>query len=520
MPAKTQYARYGDLNLAYQTVGEGKIDVVLSPSFVSHLEFQWTHPAIKSFFDHIASFSRLTVFDKAGTGLSDPVQEIPTLEDRAGEIEAVMDAASVERAALFGLSEGGPMAIYFAVTRPERVLGLVLFGSYAAGLGVFEGAMEGRAADPERVNGWLRKMGIDDPLTDEQLDRMARMAYHVANDWGDGKALKELVPNQGDEAQLGLVERLCASPGMARATMMSAARLDVVDLLESVRAPTLIVHATGDLVPIQGARAMARLIPGARLLEVEGIDHAPWMTDPDTIVGEIEEMLTGSRHAPEPTRALATVLFTDICGSTERAAELGDAAWRDVLERHDEITRAQILAAKGSCVKNTGDGFLATFGGPATAIEAAHAIRDELAEEGVEIRAGIHTGEIERIGDDVGGLAVHIAARVSAQAGAGEILVSRTVPDLVVGSGLQFRDRGVHDLKGVPGEWQLLSVADRAAAAEEDEDALSAIEIGSRREAQRPIDRVAATLARRSPGLMRTAIRLDPRYRRARAQGR
>jgi class 3 adenylate cyclase len=265
---------------------------------------------------------------------------------------------------------------------------------------------------------------------------------------------------------LALIERLCASPGMARTTLGSGSRLDVSDLLESVEVPTLIVHARGDLVPIQNARQMARRIAGARLLEVDGVDHAPWFSSPDETVGEIEELLTGSRRPRQPDRVLATVLFTDIVGSTERAAELGDARWRAVLKRHEEVTRRQVAEFGGTAVKSTGDGFLAIFDGPAAAIRCTEAIRDALPPEGVRIRAGLHAGEIERIGEDIGGLGVHIAARVCAYADPGEILVSRTIGDLVVGSGLAFEPRGSYELKGVPGEWQLLSVASMNSPAE------------------------------------------------------
>jgi pimeloyl-ACP methyl ester carboxylesterase len=491
MAPKTRYAKYGDLNLAYQVIGEGDVDIVLVPSFVSHIEFYWAHPAIKAFLDRLTSFARLVMFDKAGTGLSDPVSGIPTLEERAGEVEAVMDAAGLDRAAVFGLSEGGPSAIFFSVTRPGRTTALVLFGTYPAGI------------------------QIEPDMDTAQMERIQRFIGHVLNDWGEGKALKELLPNQGDEAQLGLLERLSASPGMAKATVLSAARLDVTDLLESVSVPTLVVHAKDDLVPVQGARLIAEKVPGARLLEVEGTDHAPWFSGPDEIVGEIEQLLTGSRHAPVPTRVLATVLFTDIVGSTERAAELGDAAWRTVLERHDELTRQVVTEFGGTAVKSTGDGFLAVFEGPAGAIRCTEAIRGALAREGITIRAGLHTGEIERMGEDVGGLGVHIGARVCAKAGAGEILVSRTIGDLVVGSGIGFAARGSHELKGVPGEWQLLAVGGDESPADDREEQLAEIEIGSRRSGQRTTDRAAAAVARRAPGAIRAAMRLDPRYRRS-----
>ena len=498
MAPKTQYAKYGDLNIAYQVVGEGDVDIVLVPSFVSHIEFLWGHPAVKSFFDRVASFARLVIFDKTGTGLSDPVTRVPTLEDRAGEVEAVMDAAGMERAAIFGLSEGGTAAIFFSVTRRPRVTGLVLFGTYAYG---------NLASPPPGI-------ADDERPDDAQIARLQKFMGHVLNDWGEGKALKELLPNQGDESQHGLIERLSASPSMARATFESGTRLDVTHVLESVEVPTLIVHAKDDLVPIQNARLIARRIPGARLLEVDGIDHAPWFSSPEEIVGEIEELLTGTRHGPEPTRVLATVLFTDICGSTERAAELGDARWRALLERHDELTRRHVGEAGGTAVKSTGDGHLATFAGPAAAIRCTEAIRNALAREGVDIRAGLHAGEVEQIGDDIGGLGVHIAARVCAHAEPGDVLVSRTIRDLVVGSGLAFETRGVHELKGVPGEWELLAVvhpgSDQATA-----DPVAQLEVQGPRSAQRPTDRVVAALARRAPGAIRTAIRADPRYRRS-----
>jgi pimeloyl-ACP methyl ester carboxylesterase len=525
---KTQYARHGDLNLAYQVVGEGDVKVVVAPSFVSHIEFYWAHPAIKPFLDRISSFARLLIFDKAGTGLSDPVNEIPTLEQRAHEIEAVMDAAGIERAAIFGLSEGAPAAILFSVTRPERTQALVLFGGFPVGTGALvgedspeklrqlvEGEFSSEVFDYFRRAAVDRGFSPDDLPEDAQIERYRRFGAHALNHWGEGKALKQLVPNMGDEAQLGLMERLCASPGMVEATVMAGARVDVLDLLESVAVPTLVVHARDDLVPIQGGRLMAARIPGARMIEVEGQDHAPWWTEPERILAEIEELLTGQRHAPRPQRVLATVLFTDIVGSTEQAAELGDARWRAVLERHDEITARQVASCGGKAVKSTGDGLLATFEGPAAGIQAAEAIRNSLTTEGIQVRAGLHTGEIEQLEGDIGGIAVHIAARVCGEAGPGEVLVSRTIRDLVVGSGLGFEDRGTHELKGVPGAWQLLAVAPSDSDARGPEKELAAIEIDSRRGARRRGDRAVAAILRRAPGAVRAAIRLDPRYRRA-----
>jgi class 3 adenylate cyclase len=301
---------------------------------------------------------------------------------------------------------------------------------------------------------------------------------------------------------------------MAQATMNSAMRLDVSDLLDTIDVPTLIVHTRGDLVPIQGARVMARRIPNARLLELDGVDHAPWLSSPDDVSGEIEQMLTGVRRAPRSDRVLATVLFTDIVGSTERAAKLGDARWRAVLKSHDELTRERVAAFGGTAVKGTGDGCLATFDGPAAAIRCAEALRDELARDEIQIRAGLHTGEIERIGEDVGGLGVHLTARVCATAAPGEILVSRTVCDLVVGSGIGFEDRGSHQLKGIPGEWHLAAVAAEGSPAGDPERRLAEIELGSARTTQRPTDRVLAAMARHAPGALRAKVRLDPAHRR------
>jgi class 3 adenylate cyclase len=512
---KTQYAWCGDRQLAYQVVGDGDVDIVVAPSFVSHVELWWTSPAAKAFYDRLASFARVAIFDKAGTGLSDPVAEVPTLEERALEIEAVMDAVGMEHATVFGLSEGGPMAVFFGATRRDRTDALVLFGAYPKLLGVkgLDLAAAVEEADMDTVKRAAAEAGLpdDEVIDQEQLERVQRFGRHILEDWGEGKALKELVPHQGSEAELGLMERLCASPGMARATMSSAIRLDVSDLLESIDVPTLIVHARDDLVPIQGARTMARLIPNSRLLELDGVDHAPWLNSPDEVTGEIEQMLTGARRAQQPNRVLATVLFTDIVGSTERAAELGDARWRAVLEHHDEVTRQRVATFNGTAVKGTGDGYLAIFDGPAAAIRCAEAVRDALAQEQLRIRAGVHTGEIERIGEDVGGLGIHLASRVCDTAAPGEILVSRTVCDLVVGSGLAFEDRGIHQLKGIPGEWSLAAVAAEGSPAGALERQLAEIDLAG---TQRPTDRLFAAIARRAPGAVRTKMRLNPNSRR------
>jgi class 3 adenylate cyclase len=441
-------------------------------------------------------------------GCSDPVSGPPTLEQRSDEIKAVMDAVGCERPVLFGLSEGGPASIVFAATHPGRVQALVLFGTFAFPIADID-------ALPDEIRAELAKDGIAERYwpTDRQLERIAAFRQRILDSWGEGQALALLVPNQGDAQQQAMAERLCASPGMARATIESGAMIDVRDVLPTINVPTLVVHADEDLVPIQAGRYIADHIPGARFLEVKGQDHAPWLTEPDVIAGEVEEFLTGVRHVREPDRVLATVLFTDIVGSTERAAELGDARWRAVLERHGEVTRSELVRFGGREVKSIGDGFLATFDGPARAIRCAEAIRGAVHGLGMEIRAGIHAGECEVMGDDVGGIAVHIAARVNAVARAGEILVSRTVRDLVVGSGIAFEERGTQTLKGVPGEWSLLAVVPEGAAQESPEVTITKIETPSPRETMRRSDRIAAAVARRAPGVLRAASRLETRRR-------
>jgi pimeloyl-ACP methyl ester carboxylesterase len=511
MAPRTRYAKCGELNIAYQVTGEGPLDIVLVPSFVSNVEFWWAHPVVKAWLDRLASFSRLILFDKAGTGLSDPVPGPRTLEQRIGEVEAVMDAVDSRRAALFGLSEGAPMSILFSATGPDRVQALVLFGAL-----IVAAAPD---ASPEEMRADLAGKGLPERYwpTDAQLERFAAL-QKTRDSWGKGEVLAELVPSLGDAQQLGMLERLCASPGMARATLQSAVLINVIDVLPTITVPTLVVHADEDLVPVQFGRFAADQIPGARMLEVKGRDHAPWFVDhADLVAEEVEEFLTGARHAGNTERVLSTVLFTDIVGSTERATELGDARWRAVLERHGEVTRAELGRYGGKAVKATGDGFLATFDGPARAIHGTEAIRDAVGGLGIAIRAGIHTGECEIIGEDVGGIAVHIAARVSAMAGAGEILVSRTVRDLVVGSGIAFEERGIHSLKGVPGEWSLLAVVPAEAVQGSAEVQLAKMETPGPRESMRIGDRVAAAVARRAPGVLRAANRLQTRRRASRA---
>jgi class 3 adenylate cyclase len=506
MAPRTRYARCGDLNLAYQVKGEGQLDIVLVPSFVSNIEFSWTHPVVKAWLDRLASFARLIIFDKAGTGLSDPVPAPRALEQRVEEIAAVMDAAGSQRAALLGLSEGGPMSILFAAMNPDRVQALVLFGTFVT--------FTPLGASPQEARADLAAKGIPERYwpSDAQVERAAAAWESVTERWGEGETLAQLVPTLGDAQQLAMLERLAASPAMARTTMQSAALINVGHVLPAIAVPTLVVHADEDLVPVQYGRYIADHIPGARMLEVKGRDHAPWLVEhADLVEDELEAFLTGVRHAPTAERVLSTVLFTDIVGSTERATQLGDAHWRAVLERHDEVTRAELVRFGGTEVKSTGDGFLATFDGPARAIRCAEAIRDAISALGIEIRAGIHSGECELLGTDVGGIAVHIAARVNALARGREILVSRTVRDLVVGSGIAFEERGVHALKGVPGDWSLLAVVPAEMAQQSPEVLLSQVETPGPREAQHRGDRVVAVVARRAPSVLRAATRFESR---------
>ena len=441
MEAETRYAKSGDLHIAYQVVGGGPSDLVLVPPFVSHVEHYWEEPTVARFLTRLASFSRLILFDKRGTGLSDrvPPDRLPTLEQRMDDVRAVMDATGAERAALFGPSEGGPMSALFAATYPERTTALILYGTFAS---TVRDATYPWAMDPEE-----RRKVIE----------------AIPEQWGQGAYVDLLAPSMAGDERFrrwwARLERLGASPGAAMALRRMNGEIDIRTTLSAIRVPTLVLHRTGDLdTSIEEGRYLAAHIPGAKFVDLPGADHLPWAGDQDAIVDEVEEFLTGVRPAAEPDRVLATVLFTDIVGSTTRAVELGDRRWRDLLFSHNAIVRHELERARGREVKTVGDGFLATFDGPARAIRCACAIRDAVRGLGLAIRAGLHTGECELIGDDVGGIAVHIGARVMARARPHEVLVSSTVKDLVTGSGVEFQDRGMHRLKGVPGAWRLYGV--------------------------------------------------------------
>jgi pimeloyl-ACP methyl ester carboxylesterase/class 3 adenylate cyclase len=438
MPPQTHYARSGDVNIAYQVVGDGPLDLVFVPGFISHLDLQWDDPRIARFLEKLASFSRLILFDKRGTGLSDPVAAPAPLEERMDDVRAVMDACGSECAALFGLSEGGPMSVLFAATYPERTRALVLCGTYPTG-----------TPDPD-----------DNPSGQRWVDTI-QSARAAAEHWGEGHTLALMAPSadrESDRIGRGVFERSAASPQLVQTLFDMVLETDVRDLLPSIRVPTLVLHRQEEFIPVEGARYMAEHIPDARLVVLPGMDHIPFYGDGDGYAEEIEEFLTGARQAPVTDRILTTVMFTDIVSSTERAATLGDARWRELLSRHDELMRAQLERHRGREVKTMGDGFLATFDGPARGIRCARAVADQVRSLGIELRAGLHTGECELIGDDIGGMAVNIGARIGALADADEVVVSSTVKDLVVGSGISFSDRGSHELKGIPGEWRLFAV--------------------------------------------------------------
>jgi len=503
---ETSYAPYGDLSLAFQVFGEGPVELLFVGPFVSHVELFWTLPEYKAFFEHLATFCRVVVFDKAGVGLSDPVPRVRSVDDRAAEIEAVMDAVGFRNAALFALSEGGPASIVFAARRPERTRALILYGTYAF-LGGLEWADTDRDAAEVRTR-ILQELGENYTPSTMQIAYWRTFGHAVRLAWGSGEALKCLVPCVRSLRQLGMLERMCASPGMARATVEASFSIDVRPILPTISAPTLIIHARGDPgVPVQDGRYLADHISGARLLEVEGTDHAPWFTDPDKVLKAIEEFLTGSHAArAQPHRALRTVLFTDIVASTQHAAATGDERWRAVLLRFGEITAKVTEQFGGTVVKGTGDGHLATFDGPTQAIRCAEALRTGVEPLGIEIRAGIHSGECELLDTDIGGIAVHIAARILGQAGSGEILVSRTVRDLVVGSGIAFEDRGSVTLRGVPGTWQLLAV-DRDGRRSPDR-AVASIPTPGPRTAMRRSDRAVEVIARHTPWILRGMARI------------
>jgi pimeloyl-ACP methyl ester carboxylesterase len=438
----THYAHKGDLSIAYAVIGSGDLDLVVVPGFVSHLDGMWQLAGYRQLIERLATFSRVIVFDKSGTGLSDPVATPGTLEERADDLRAVMEAVGSQAAVLLGISEGGAMAMVFAAAHPERTRDLILYG-----------------ATPR----FSRAPGY--PCGPELSDLVAQMGAVLEGGWGEGVALEVFAPSHlGDPAfedWWSRIQRSGASPAMARALFRMWAELDVRDVLDAIHVPTLVLHRRGDrLIDVSVGRYLAAHIAGARYVELDGDDHLAYTGDVDQLAAEIEEFVTGSRPRPQIVdRILATVLFVDVAGSTETAARVGDAVWASIRGSFLAAARAQLARYDGTEVDVAGDGLFATFAGPARAIRCALAIGQAAEGVGVGVRAGVHAGEVEREdGGGVSGLAVHIGARVMAEAEPGEVLVSGTVKDLVVGSGLGFADRGVHVLRGVPGSWALFAV--------------------------------------------------------------
>jgi class 3 adenylate cyclase len=434
---KVRYARSDNVNIAYQVIGDGPFDLVLVPGFISHLDLDWDEPRSAYFLRRLASFSRLIRFDKRGTGLSDRPGGLPDLETRMDDVRAVLDAARSERAVLFGYSEGGPMSVLFAGTYPERTSALVLYGTYA------------KRRDPDNDYPWAPTWAERQTYADE-----------TERTWDSDAEMSKMSPGADEAMSRWWAERAraAASPGAARDLILMNSQIDIRSLLPSIRVPTLVLHRRDDHDSrVEEGQYIAERIPGARFVELLGEDHLPWV-DADQILDVVEEFLTGVPRAPEPDRVLATVLFTDIVGSTERAGALGDRKWRAVLDGHDRLARDHIDRFRGRQVKTMGDGVLAIFDGPGRAIRCAGALRDGVRSLGLEIRAGLHCGEVELRGDDIGGIAVHIGARVAGMAGAGQVLVSSTVKDLVAGSGISFSDCGEHQLKGVPGAWKVFAL--------------------------------------------------------------
>ena len=445
MQPETRYARSGDVSIAYQVVGGGRLDLVYVPGAVSNIELTWEDPARAAFFGRLASFSRLILFDKRGTGLSDRVSGIANLETRMDDVRAVMDAAGSQRAIVVGVSEGGPMSVLFAATYRERTTALVVYGSL-----------------PRFT--WAPDFPWGQPLDEYQRD-----AEQWARGWGTYEGAADVLRSQKPDATEEEIrfqasrQRLSASPGAIETLEHMNAEIDVRGVLPTIRVPTLVLHRAEDELPIEGARWMAEQIPGARFVGLPGGPHFPYYGDAASLLGEIEAFAVGifeqrAWEQAEPDRVLATVLFTDIVGASERAAQLGDRAWRELLERHHQLVRRQLASFRGREVDTAGDGFFASFDGPARAIRCACTIVDAVQELDLEVRAGLHTGECELIDGKVAGIAVHTGARVAANAQPGEVLVSSTVKDLVAGSGITFHDRGNHPLKGIPGEWRLYAV--------------------------------------------------------------
>lgn len=434
-----RYARSGDVSIAYTTVGDGPVDLVYVLGAFSHLEVMWELPAFRRYCERLAEFSRVLLFDKRGMGMSERVPGAVPLETRMDDIRAVMDAAGSDRAAIMGESEGGPLGLLFAAAHPERTTALVLQGSE------------------------LRERTDEDwPWGESTSQEFEAVMASVPERWGSGGAMEYLAPSVGDQpwagAWMGRLQLNSATPGGAEGFMRMAFEIDVRSIVPAVRVPALVIHAVDDRIcHVENGRFLASTLPDARYVELPGSDHVRWF-DPDRAIAEISEFLTGRREGPATDRVLAAILFTDIVDSTRVAAEMGDRVWRELLQAHYVTAGRDVARFGGTEVTTTGDGLLAVFDGPARAIRCAMAVIESARELGIDVRTGVHAGEVEKIGANVAGLAVHIASRVASLAGAGEVWVSGTVRDLVVGSGFSFTDQGTRSLKGVPGDWRVSSV--------------------------------------------------------------
>lgn len=439
MQPETRYTRSLDgVAVAYQVFGEGSRDLVLAPGWIFHVELAWEQPAFEAFMRRLTRTFRVIMFDKRGTGLSDRSVATSTMEERMDDLRAVMDAAGSEKASVMGWSEGASIAAMFAATYPERVEGLILYA----------GAARWRWA-PDYPIGF-----------DEEFLEMARDVFR--NQWGEGLSAYFAAPSRADDEAFvrwfGRYERMTVSPGGAEAMLDANLSMDTTEVLKLIRGPTLVLHNSGDqLVPVEASRYIAELVPDSKLVELSGNDHLFWFSNADEVVGEIEQFLLGSRSPQQQERVLATVLFTDIVSSTEHAGTVGDARWREMLEAHERLTREELGHFRGDLIETTGDGTLATFDGPARAVLCATKLCSRMDRIGVQLRAGVHTGEIELRGDRIGGLAVHIAARVMSVASAGEVVTSRTVKDLAMGAGIDFTDKGPYELKGLTEPWDLFT---------------------------------------------------------------
>ena len=430
----TRYALSGEVSIAYQVMGDGPVDIILIPGFMSHIEFQHELAGWTAFLRRLSKFARVVTFDKRGQGLSDRISDAPSLEQRMDDVRAIMDAVGSKRATLFGHSEGCPMSVLFAATYPERVSKLILFGGYG------------------------RRRDLPDNF-EELISKRVKL-------WGTGAIIKRVAPslsaNADAVAQFAKFERLSASPGALKSSMFLNAQIDVSSILPTVRVPTLVLHRQKDIVvPVDPGRELAAQIHDAKFIEYPGEDHAFFTGDVEALLGDIEEFVTGHRDgsSSDLERVLATVLFTDIVDSTRSAAAIGDQAWRRLLDSHDQLAIQTVAKHRGILVKSTGDGILATFDGPGRAVRCALAFGAAAKQIGLQTRAGLHTGEIEIRGRDIGGVAVHAAARVMALSQPDEVLVSRVVTDLVAGAGLKFAERGPHELKGLPGRWDLFAAS-------------------------------------------------------------